>query len=116
MNGLFALLVGLICIGSVGEEKDGMHITTRPLVLDVIGDGPTTTLIVAGSAPELKRVRYSLVVEGQSYTRHAGSATLYGERQIISRVRLQAGERWTATLMVEAEGNPPYRLVRTSAH
>lgn len=115
MNGHFMLMVGLACIGQTGEE-DMMQTSARPLVLDVIGDGPTTTLIVAGSAPELRRVRYSLIVEGQSYTRHAGTATLYGERQIISRVRLHAGERWTATLMVETEGRAPYRLVRTSAH
>jgi len=114
MTGNFILMVVLACMGPTGEEGM-MHMTARPLVLDVVGDGPTTTLIVAGSAPELRRVRYSLVVEGQSYTRHAGTATLHGERQVISRVRLHTGERWTATLMVETEGNPPYRLVRTSA-
>ncbi len=107
-------MVALACTGPTGEEGM-MHRTARPLVLDVIADGPTTTLIVAGSAPDLQRVRYSLIVEGQSYTRHAGTATLCVDRQVVSRVRLHNGERWTATLTVESEGNPPYRLVRTSA-
>lgn len=115
MIGRFLLVIALACIGTAGKE-DMMHMTVRPLALDVVGDGPMTTLIVVGSAPELRRVRYSLIVEGRSFTRHAGTTTLYGEQQIISRVRLPTGERWTATLLVESEGTPPYRLVRTSAY
>ncbi|PCD01622.1 hypothetical protein COC42_15955 [Sphingomonas spermidinifaciens] len=98
----------------MGQEMTGLQ--GRPLELDVVSSGETATLVVAGSAPARQRVRYTLTVEGQSYTRHAGSVTLDNERQTVSRVRVPAKSGWTATLFVESEAAPPYRITRKSEH
>jgi hypothetical protein len=96
----------------VGPEMMGTQ--GRPLELDVVSSGATATLVVAGSAPARQRVHYTLIVEGQSYTRHAGSVTLDDERQTLSRVRVPTKGEWTATLLVESEAAPPYRIIRKS--
>ncbi len=60
-------------------------------------------------------VRYELVVEGDSVTRHAGATrVLPGDQHMLSRVRINSNSHWCASLKVRQDDGMEYRLVEGS--
>jgi hypothetical protein len=91
--------------------EDNMNNQFRTLKMSSKQNEGNVEITVIGLSPDPVLVSYKLEVSGQSTTRHSGSTRLSaGDRQILSRVRVSAQQRWCATLQVEQSNGVQYRL------
>lgn len=112
-RGLLALVTAAIGIPmhSQALPRDPAH----PLNLTVEHDRSRVIVRVHACADPPTRVRYELLVEGASRTRHVAATTAGPHDQVISQVLFGENERWTARLIVHLPGGDDYELTAQSS-
>jgi hypothetical protein len=79
--------------------------------------GDHVEIVVNGHSTAVVKVNYLLEIVGSSTTCRAGSTQICpAADQILSRVRLNASDHWTATLTVKQSDGLQYVLKSESGH
>jgi hypothetical protein len=98
-------------------KDTAMNEQRRVLTLESQTRDGTAELIVFAQSNTPVAVRYELVVEGDSVTRHAGATrVLPGDQHMLSRVRVTSKSSWCASLKVHQDDGMDYRLSEGSCY
>lgn len=96
---------------AAGASMASASSDTRALSLDVIEGDETVEVQVVADSQVTQRVEYMLELSGASNSRHKSSVTLAsGDRQVLSRMKMNTSEGWCAKLEVSEASGERYTL------